>query len=185
MSVATFSASDLSTYSLRVSPLDFATISACRLSTAGSLVSNRSSAGSSRYACAVAVIVIPPCLSSSVKPKAPKVSGRCPYIMHGLCLCQCPYAVRTHGGSQSSRLAMAPAAGATTAHALNFQRSTDSDQTTASLPIGLANVLHQAGEHAADLDHFLLANRELAAGDYGGIGGELEMIFELGRGGQG
>src|ERR1019366_6520387 len=59
-----------------------------------------------------------------------------------------------------------------------------SDWRTCSLPVGLANVLHQAGEHAADLDHFLLANRELAAGDYGGIGGELEMIFDLGRGGQ-
>src|ERR1035437_1184055 len=111
MSVATFSASTSSTYSLRVSPLDFATVSACRLSTAGSLVSNRSSAGSSRYACAVAVIVIPPCLSSSVKPKAPKVSGRCPYITHGLCPCQGTYAVRTHDGSQSSRLAMAPGGG--------------------------------------------------------------------------
>lgn len=55
----------------------------------------------------------------------------------------------------------------------------------ASLPIGLAEIFHQAGEHAADFDYFLLAENEVAAWDNIGIGGELEMIFDLGCGGEG
>ena len=39
-----------------------------------------------------------------------------------------------------------------TGGALNGQRSPDSGQTTTSLPIGLANMLHEAHQHATNFD---------------------------------
>ena len=68
-----------------------------------------------------------------------------------------------------------------TGGALNCQRSPDSGQTTTSLPIGLANVLHEARQHTANFDDFLLAKRELAARNDRGVRGELKVIFHFGR----
>ena len=42
-------------------------------------------------------------------------------------------------------------------------------------------MLHEAGQHATDFDHFLLAEHELAPWNYRGVSGELKMIFDLGR----
>src|ERR1019366_354253 len=169
-------------------------------STAGSLVSNRSSAGSSRYACAVVVIVIPLVFRRPSNPRR----TRCPDAVRTLrTVCAC-VKVRTPYGHMIAVNHLAsqwpPAAGAatvdiqisravsrafkSTAARCLFRRKCSNQHYTPNGPIGLANVLHQAGEHAADLDHFLLANRELAAGNDGGVSGELEMIFDLGRGGQ-
>jgi hypothetical protein len=47
-----------------------------------------------------------------------------------------------------------------TGGAINGQRSPDSGQTTASLPIGLANVLHEARQHAANFDGDVRRNRQ-------------------------
>ena len=69
-----------------------------------------------------------------------------------------------------------------TGGAINGQRSPDSGQTPASLPIGLANVLHETRQHAANFDDFLLAKHELAARNDRGVRGELQVIFHLGRG---
>src|SRR5665213_2830089 len=44
---------------------------------------------------------------------------------------------------------------------------------------------YKAGEHAAELDYFLLAERELGMGNDSGVGGEFEVIFNFRRGGEG
>jgi hypothetical protein len=41
-------------------------------------------------------------------------------------------------------------------------------------------MFHEPGQHAADFDDFLLAEREFGAGDDRGIGRKLEMVFDFG-----
>lgn len=46
-------------------------------------------------------------------------------------------------------------------------------------------MLYEAGEHAADFDYFFLAEGELGVRDNRCVGGEFEVIFDFGSGGEG